>query len=150
MQVPGVQLDTEDIEGGAALVFTTTEPAHVEELRALVRAMVPASEHQEPASAEGLVLEPPAALLVVDVPGGARLDLRAEDPSDIAALRRQARMRADLLLRGACPLLPPQHAALDRAAASVDQGRSSLGAGGSRSRLRSASHRSSNAARRSA
>lgn len=111
MQIPGVSLRAEDIEGGVALVFTTTEPDEVAALQQSVRAMAP-THAQQPASAEGLILEPSAELTVVDLPDGARLDLRAEDPRDVASLRRQGRMRADLMIRGACPLLLPQQASL--------------------------------------
>lgn len=104
--LPGVEVTVEEIDSGAAMTFTTSEPAQVDELRARVRVM--AGMHQQhaatPAGRTGTM--PPAIASVSDVPGGARLELRAIDATDQGALHEQALAQADeMRTAGTCPTM---------------------------------------------
>lgn len=47
----------------------------------------------------------PARARVEDIPGGERLVLVPEDPSQLPALREQARQQVSMLEKGECPRL---------------------------------------------
>ncbi len=105
LQVEGTAARAEDVEGGAAIVFTTT--GDVAELRRRVAAM---AEHHA-AHAEGACACPMAASTPAhearaeDVDGGARLVLTTSDPEDVEALRSNVREHADRMSSGACPMM---------------------------------------------
>jgi hypothetical protein len=114
----GADVETEELEDGVALTFTTTDPAQLEELRARVRAM--AQRHRERASAgpppgRGRGPGPRAPSVeasAVDVEDGARLELRATDPDDVDALRERTRRRAAHMRE--CPMGMERRAAAGR------------------------------------
>jgi hypothetical protein len=57
---------------------------------------------------EGMRMEMvPSHATVEDVPGGARLLLVPEDRSQLATLQQQARMHADMMKKGQCPMMAP-------------------------------------------
>jgi hypothetical protein len=71
----------------------------------------PTSSEAEPGNAQpmhgrgmGMV---PSRASVEDIPGGARLILTPNDPSKLSALREQARMHAQMIARGECPMMEP-------------------------------------------
>lgn len=43
-----------------------------------------------------------------DIPGGARIVLVPVEPSELTALRQDARMRAEMMQSGQCPMMAPQ------------------------------------------
>lgn len=79
-----------------------------------------ASEHDHGAAAKpghegggrggmmmGGMMMPGATASVEDSEGGARLILRPKDPGRLEALREHARMRADRMAHGECPMMSP-------------------------------------------
>lgn len=104
------QIAASDTDDGIAIVFTTT--GDVADLRARVRHM--ADMHNQMAGGmqgggmqgSGMHMVPSRAS-VEDVPGGARLVLMPMDPSQLAALRQQARMHVEMMRKGQCPMMPP-------------------------------------------
>lgn len=114
MMVPSVSVESTDVEGGAALTFVTTEADGVDELRARVRRM--SERHHgatgvavEPPPGRGapmaMMRMPPAEATVVDVPGGARIELQALDTVDVDALREHVREHSEAMRAGACPMM---------------------------------------------
>lgn len=120
------QVTASDTSDGIALVFTTS--GDVAELRARVRRM--ADMHNQMAGMHGGGTTGPGGMhgggmhgghgtgpmhmhmvpsraSVEDVPGGARLLLVPTDPAQLAALRQQARMHADMMAKGQCPMAAP-------------------------------------------
>lgn len=106
----GASVQSEPIEGGVALVFTTPNDEHVEALRQRVRAMAEAharhhgadaAEHGEMGTMGGMQM-PPSTARAVDVERGARLELRAVDEQDAAELR------AHVEHMGRCPMMAGQ------------------------------------------
>ena len=97
----GAQVREQDIEGGVALTFTSEDPAQVDTLRAHVQRMarMPGWSGQ----GRGPNALPPSDAFAVDVPNGARLELRARAPADVLALRDAARARTDRMRAGECP-----------------------------------------------
>lgn len=119
MQVPGARATSQDIEGGAAVIFTTT--GNVEDLRARVRRM--AEMHNRMGAhamgggmqeggmhaGEGMMMKMvPSDATVVDVAGGARLELRPRDPSQLGELRAQVRTHSQQMASGQCPMMTPE------------------------------------------
>lgn len=127
MMNAGTQVATSDTSDRVAIVFTTT--GDVADLRARVRHM--ADMHNQMAGAKdmqgggmqgggmqgsgmqgsgkgmmGMQMVPSRAS-VEDVPGGARLVLVPTDPSQLGALRQQARMHAEMMQQGQCPMMAP-------------------------------------------
>lgn len=49
----------------------------------------------------------PSSATAEDVPGGARVVLVPADPAQVTALREDARLRADMMKKGQCPLMGP-------------------------------------------
>lgn len=126
------ELRVEDLDQGVALVFTTraqedveTLRAHVEHLASLpVWAQADGTLEQErgmqdpqgmlpgPSGTTDPTMSLPAALATAQpVPGGARLELRAESPREVDELRAGARLRAERLRTTECPMM---HAAASR------------------------------------
>jgi len=119
MMNAGTQVATSDTSDGVAIVFTTT--GDVADLRARVRHM--ADMHNQMAGAKGKGMQGggmqdsgkgmmgmqmvPSRASVEDVPGGARLVLVPTDPSQLGALRQQARMHAEMMQKGQCPMMAP-------------------------------------------
>ncbi len=125
----GTQIVTSDTSDGVEIVFTTT--GDVADLRARVRHM--ADMHNQMAGAQGGGMQGggmqgsgmqgsgmqgsgmqgsgmgmnmvPSRASVEDVSGGARLVLVPMDPSQLAALRQQARMHAERMQKGQCPMM---------------------------------------------
>jgi hypothetical protein len=114
------QIATSDTDDGIAIVFTTT--GDVADLRARVRHM--ADMHNQMAggmqgsgmqgsgmqgsSMQGSSMHMvPSRASLEDVPGGARLVLMPMDPSQLAALRQQARMHVEMMRKGQCPMMAP-------------------------------------------
>ncbi|MCA9529561.1 MAG: hypothetical protein KC543_05460 [Myxococcales bacterium] len=123
MRVPGTTVVAADVDGGAALTFTTTE-GDVAELRRRVRARADmhnkrmmkrqqcaadASSTQcqarrRDAAMAGREAMPPATASVEDVDHGARLVVRPKDPSQVDALRERVHMKAERMASGQCPM----------------------------------------------
>lgn len=131
MQVAGTTVTSKDIEGGVAIVFTTSAGNTVA-LRERVQRM--AERHNHKYAGGGMMMAdhapgnamkmghrglgsgmmkgggmrmPAATAAVEDIDGGARLVLRPKAPTQLEALREHARMRADRLARGDCPMMSP-------------------------------------------
>lgn len=90
----GAAVRSEPIDGGVALTYTTPSPDDVAALRAQVRHMAAMHERRRGPGATsgrgarmGRMRMPPSSARAVDVEGGARLELRALDAEDVAALR---------------------------------------------------------------
>jgi hypothetical protein len=88
---------SEDVEGGVALGFTTAGDAG--KLRAHVRHM--AEQHNR----EGMM---DSRAVAEGIEGGARLVLTPNDPTQLAALREHARMHAESMRQGECPMMQMQ------------------------------------------
>jgi hypothetical protein len=94
MHDPSSKLSVEDVEVGVALGFTTAGDAG--KLRAHVRHM--AEQHNR----EGMM---DSRAVAEDIEGGARLVLTPNDPTQLAALREHARMHAESMRKGECPMM---------------------------------------------
>lgn len=110
--LPGLAATARSIPRGGALVITT-DAGSVDELRARLARFAALREARAPgASAGGAAgLGDDASILigasdvrVVDVPRGARIEVRVEDESHLGALRAELREDADALRDGRCPL----------------------------------------------
>jgi hypothetical protein len=114
MQVEGTRVQVADIEGGAALTFTTT--SDVPDLRRRVEQM--AQMHQQRHGAArgggmgqqgGMGMGHVAVQTRVEpIEGGARLIILAEDRAEIAQVQQHARMMAGHMERGDCPMMQDQ------------------------------------------
>lgn len=118
----GTDVTVEQTRRGVALVFTTPLAYEVEEVRARVQSMAFMHEqqvghdhereallrrgaHDERDMGDPLGAMPPSVASVVQVPNGARLELRADDPADVEALRVHATLRAEQMRIGrSCPV----------------------------------------------
>lgn len=121
MGVPGTGIQVRDIDGGVAVSFDTLAPERVVELRSAVGGLVAAYEHgrrvarRHSHSARGVELArryralagelPPLRAALVEVEGGAALEVKASDPAAVAALRAAMRAEVALMQRGVCPLV---------------------------------------------
>ena len=110
MAVEGTSVTVEHVEGGAALVFTTT--GDVADLRERVRGMAEmhARRHSEGMMGHGGghgggMMMPAAEASAEDVPSGARLVLRPADPADLDVLRERVGMHAERMGAGECPMM---------------------------------------------
>jgi hypothetical protein len=109
MAVAGTTSRAEDVEGGAAMVFTTT--GDVAELRRRVTRMAamhnqPPQEGGKPGGMMGGEMKmPQATALTEDVEGGARLVLTAKAPEKVAELREHVRNHAAKMASGHCPMM---------------------------------------------
>jgi hypothetical protein len=114
MQVEGASVQATDVEGGAALTFTTT--GNVQDLRRKVDQM--AQMHQQRHGATpgrgmgqqgGMGMGHVAVQTRVEpIEGGARMIIMAEDPAEIAQVQQHARMMAGHMERGDCPMMQDQ------------------------------------------
>lgn len=102
MMGEGAQVSVEDTPDGAALIFTTDRPEQVDELRNRVRKMAERHEQRAELRRERGAPVPDASVSVVDLPEGARLELSAQDPADVEALRAHASRRAERMQ--SCPM----------------------------------------------
>lgn len=110
MHVSGTTVVAADVEGGAALAFTT-HTGDVAELRESVRRM--AEMHNRHHAAGGMRMVggatmPAATASAENVDGGARLVLRPSDPTQLRALREHARMQTGRMAGGECPMMSPR------------------------------------------
>lgn len=117
MEVPGASVDVDTIEGGIALTFTTIDAGSIAEMRASVHHLATAFQHGEEDHEHARFAGQPhghyryegfpsAHVNVVDLDTGARIELTAAADTRVPDLRAEARAEADLMRRGACPLLP--------------------------------------------
>jgi hypothetical protein len=128
MGMAGANVAAADTADGAALAFTTTgDPA---ELRAHVRRMADMHNHggghrggmhhggdmqggmQGGTGGGGMhagkeMHMVPSRASVEDLPNGARVLLVPNDPSQLSALRAQAREHAAMMAKGECPMMEP-------------------------------------------
>lgn len=121
--LPGTTARAEDVDGGAALAFTTT--GDVAELRRRVARMAEMHDehHGEGHGAQkgmhagemhemhggqmhGGMMMPPSTARSEDIEGGARLVFTPRDPTDLAKLREQTRQHAEKMASGhQCPMM---------------------------------------------
>ena len=127
----GVRVTTMDTPGGVALEFTTT--SDVATLQARVHRMADMHNRMMGGGMQGsgmmgsgmqgggmqgsgmmgsgmqggMMRMVPSRAAVEDIPGGARLMLSPADPSQLGALRDQARRRAAMMQQGRCPIMQP-------------------------------------------
>lgn len=114
--VPGTKVVTADVEGGIALIFTTT--GDVNELQRRARAMATHHNHRQhmggrgrgPGRGPGMGLGPPANMpiatrTVQDLPTGTRIIVKPDDPTRLEALRQSVRAYAQSMQKGTCPMM---------------------------------------------
>jgi len=120
MAVEGTTARAEDVEGGAAMAFTTT--GDVAELRRRVAHM--AEMHQEHhgeghgammgggkgmmGDGKGMMgdgMMPPATARSEEIEGGARLVFTPKDAADLPKLREHAHDHAEKMASGQCPMM---------------------------------------------
>jgi len=109
-QVEGTMVTWANVEGGVALVFTTTSPTRVLELRDRVMRMAQAhNEHDGESQMMGArsMMMPAARATVEEIEGGARMVLMPEDVTQLEALRQSAQESAGRMARGECPMAQP-------------------------------------------
>ena len=108
------QITTMDTNDGVAITFTTMT-SDVNALRTRVHqiadmhnrmAMQQGGCPHAGAMREGMMMVPSRAM-AQDIEGGTRVVLVPNDPSQLETLREQARMHADMLQRGECPMMHP-------------------------------------------
>ena len=110
-KVPGTTARAEDVDGGAALSFTTT--GDVAEVRRRVQRMAEMhNQHHGDGKSSmggsmGMMGEmmPPSQARAEDVDGGARLILTPEKPADLAAVREKVHQHAAMMAGGQCPMM---------------------------------------------
>lgn len=120
MQVPGAGLETDELEDGYALIFTTVDPTSLPTLRHAVQLLAAAyaqgardhaHEHaeDEPEAQEHYVYQgfEDARVEVVPIDRGARIELHSSNGGSVSQIRERAEIEARMMRRGACPLLPP-------------------------------------------
>jgi hypothetical protein len=97
-----------DIEGGAALAFTTK--TDVAELRRRVRRMADLENQNRQwiAARLGNATLPPAHRMLDEVERGARIVFRPADPSRLDELRAGVAAQAGRLISGSCPVPMPR------------------------------------------
>lgn len=110
--LPGATVTAEEVEGGAALVFTT-RAGDVAALRDEVREMADMNNQNRldgkpmGRGTGGLVpggmMIPATTASAEDIEGGARLVFEPKDISQVEAIRDQARVRAARMATGECP-----------------------------------------------
>lgn len=105
MQVEGTTVRAEDVDGGVALVFTTT--GDVAELRRRVAHMAEMHERRHGEGKGGMMGAGmmAATARTEHVEGGAKLVLTADDPENVAALRQRLRQHAERMATGRCPMM---------------------------------------------
>lgn len=134
MRVDGTTVRAEEVEGGAAMVFTTT--GDVAELRQRVAAMAEMHDRRHAdgnghgmgmhsngggmqgakdsgmqccggkgMKGQGMMMIPPATVRTEEVDGGARLVFTPQDPADLSALREHFAQHAKMMASGRCPMM---------------------------------------------
>lgn len=135
MRVEGTTARSEQVEGGAAVAFTTT--GEVAELRRRVARMAEMHNqhggpghrgqmgmhggqaagggphaHGQPGAGEpgammkgGMMTMPAATARSEEIEGGARIVLTPEDPADLDALREHVEHMASMMTSGECPMM---------------------------------------------
>lgn len=119
MAVQGTTAREEEVDGGAALIFTTSS-GDVQDLRKRVRSMAEMHNAHFQQGGNGTysgtsrgmgmgphagMRMPPSTASAEDVDGGARLVLKATDPSQVDVLRQHAKMHAEHIAAGECPMM---------------------------------------------
>src|SRR5690606_15650047 len=84
--VPGTSLSVEDTNTGAALVFVTTGDTKAVRARAAAFAQMHTS-HDGPPKALGMMFSPTSTATTSEIEGGARVELVAKNPEDVAKLQ---------------------------------------------------------------
>lgn len=106
MMSPDTKVSAVDTADGVAMTFTTSgDPAG---LRARARAMADMHNRMHAGSGSagpGMRAMVPSQATAEDIPNGARIVLRPNDPSQLATLRAQARDRATRMQSGNCPMM---------------------------------------------
>ncbi len=123
MTVAGTTARAEDVDGGAALAFTTT--GDVAELRRRVAHLAEMHEKQH-GEGHGAMMSgdegkgmmgdgkgmmrggmgmPPASARSEEIDGGARLVFTPRDPADLPKLREHAHQHAEKMASGQCPMM---------------------------------------------
>lgn len=117
MEVEGTAVSAEDIDGGIALVFTTST-GDVAELQARVHRMAEMHRsgmmHGQGGMHDGEMAKKMAEskATVVDVEGGGRLELTTADEAAVSDLRAHARTHAEKMQSaGTCPMMDHEGAA---------------------------------------
>lgn len=126
MGVEEVEVSAAEINQGAAFVFTTSDPEEVRDLRERVGRMAQMHNRMHPPMEQGLAAHVQeggpgqhapgpqmgrmhtmhrARATASQVPGGARLELRADDPAQLDDLRQAVRMAAQGMQQGECPMM---------------------------------------------
>ncbi len=116
MAVEGTSARAEDVEGGAAMAFTTA--GDVAELRRRVAHMADMHEqhHGEGHGAKmgggtdkdamgGGMVMPPATARTEEIEGGVRLVFTPKDPADLPKLREHAHQHAEKMASGQCAMM---------------------------------------------
>jgi hypothetical protein len=100
----GVQLSLESVSGGVAVKFTTDNKTELEDLRALLREAATLIEYHtklaalHPEDRQTLpqeVVIPAVDVDVKDIKMGAQITIRPDDPSEVNAVRAQAKKLQD-------------------------------------------------------
>jgi hypothetical protein len=101
--VPGTSLSVEDTTDGIAMIFVTTGDADGVRTRTASLAEMH-NKHDGPAGSMGMMFPPTSSARWNKVDGGARLELVANDPKDVAKLQGDIRMHAGHLTGGTCEM----------------------------------------------
>lgn len=107
MKVEGTSVRSEEVEGGIAMVFTTT--GDQAELRRRVADMAKMHDEHHGQGGGGMGKMPPSTARAEDVEGGARLVFVPRDPADLTALVEHVRDHADAMASGRCPMTSTGH-----------------------------------------
>lgn len=121
MEIPGASLDVDSLDDGIALDFTTIDRRFVGRMRASVQHLAASysdgeNDHVHTRHEGDGELHyhydgfPDAAVRYDDIRAGGRIELRATEPGRVESLREEVRAEAEMMRRGACPLLPGQTA----------------------------------------
>jgi hypothetical protein len=123
MTVEGTTARAEDVDGGAALAFTTTgdeaelrrRVAHMAEMHQKHHgqghgAMMDGDEGKDrmgdgKGMMGGGMSMPPATARSEEIAGGARLVFTPQDPADLPKLREHAHQHAEKMASGQCPMM---------------------------------------------
>jgi hypothetical protein len=101
--VPGTSLSVEDTTNGAALVFVTTGDAAAVRTRSTALAAMH-NQQNGPKGAMGMMFSATSTATTKEVEGGARIELAAKNPDDVAKLQSELRMHAGHLTGGTCEM----------------------------------------------